>query len=98
MDRAPAHERAARVQRGTVSLDGQCRRAVAADRWRHDRSSAYGWQLEPSSWKVRLGSRWGVGVSLKKSLERVYLRIDATLKSQRQRGVSPRVDPFEEPA
>jgi serine/threonine protein kinase/class 3 adenylate cyclase len=55
-------------------------------------------RLEPRSWKIRLGSRWGVGVSLKKSLERVYRRIDATLKSQRARVRSPRVDPFEEPA
>ena len=54
-------------------------------------------QLEPNSWKIRVGSRWGVGVSLRKSLERVYLRIDATLKSQRLREVSCRVDPFEEP-
>ncbi len=55
-------------------------------------------QLEPSSWKVRLGSRWGVGVSLRKSLERVYQRIDATVKKQRHRGFSADVDPFEEPA
>ena len=39
--------------------------------------------LEPSSWKIRVGSRWGVGVTLRKSLERVYRRIDATVKSQR---------------
>ena len=53
--------------------------------------------LEPSSWKIRVGSRWGVGVTLRKSLERVYQRIDATVKSQRQRGVSPAVDAFAEP-
>jgi len=55
-------------------------------------------RLEPSSWKVRVGSRWGVGVALRKSLERVYQRIDATVKGQRQRGLSPGADPFEEPA
>jgi serine/threonine protein kinase/class 3 adenylate cyclase len=54
-------------------------------------------QLEPSSWKIRVGSRWGVGVGLRKSLERVYRRIDATIQSQRQRGSSPAIDPFEEP-
>jgi eukaryotic-like serine/threonine-protein kinase len=54
-------------------------------------------RLEPSSWKIRVGSRWGVGVSLRKSLERVYRRIDATVKSQSQRAFSGSVDPFEEP-
>ena len=54
-------------------------------------------RLEPSSWKVRVGSRLGVGVGMRKSLERVYRRIDATLSSQRQRRGSPAVDPFEEP-
>ncbi len=54
--------------------------------------------LEPSSWKIRVGSRWGIGVTLRKSLERVYQRIDATLKSQKLRGVSPAVDAFAEPA
>ena len=55
-------------------------------------------QLEPSSWKIRVGSRWGVGVSLRKSLERVYRRIDATVKHQSQRGLSISGDPFEEPS
>jgi len=55
-------------------------------------------RLEPSSWTVRVGSRWGVGVALRKSLERVYQRIDATVQSQRQRSASPGTDPFEEPA
>ena len=54
-------------------------------------------RLEPSSWKIRLGSRWGVGVSLRKSLERVYRRIDATLKHQRSQGIAPGVDPYETP-
>ena len=54
-------------------------------------------KLEPASWTVRVGSRWGVGVSMRKSLEKVYRRIDATLISQRQRGLSPGADPFEEP-
>ncbi|HEX3448423.1 MAG TPA: protein kinase, partial [Isosphaeraceae bacterium] len=53
--------------------------------------------LEPSSWKIRVGSRWGVGVTLRKSLARVYKRIDATVKSQRQRGISPADDAFAEP-
>jgi eukaryotic-like serine/threonine-protein kinase len=55
-------------------------------------------RLEPSSWKIRLGSRWGVGVGMRKSLERVYQRIDAIVKSQSRRGFSAGVDPFEEPA
>jgi serine/threonine protein kinase/class 3 adenylate cyclase len=55
-------------------------------------------RLEPSSWTIRVGSRWGVGVGLRKSLARVYQRIDATVKSQRQHRFSPGVDPFEEPA
>jgi len=54
--------------------------------------------LEPSSWKIRVGSRWGVGVTLRKSLERVYQRIDATVKSQRQRGIAAAADAFAEPA
>jgi eukaryotic-like serine/threonine-protein kinase len=55
-------------------------------------------RLEPSTWTIRFGSRWGVGVGMRKSLEKVYRRIDATLKGQRQRGLSAGVDPFEEPA
>jgi serine/threonine protein kinase/class 3 adenylate cyclase len=55
-------------------------------------------RFEPSSWKIRLGSRWGVGVSLRKSLEEVYTRIDATLTTQRLRGTSSAGDPFEPPA
>jgi eukaryotic-like serine/threonine-protein kinase len=54
-------------------------------------------RFEPSSWKIRVGSRWGVGVGLRKSLERVYRRIDATVRSQAQRGPVAGVDPFEEP-
>ena len=53
--------------------------------------------LEPSSWKIRVGSHWGVGVTLRKSLARVYKRIDATVKSQRQRGISRADDAFAEP-
>jgi class 3 adenylate cyclase len=55
-------------------------------------------QFEPSNWKIRIGSSWGVGVGMRKSLDRVYRRIDATVLSQAQRGVSPGVDPFEEAA
>jgi serine/threonine protein kinase/class 3 adenylate cyclase len=54
-------------------------------------------KLEPSSWAIRVGSCWGVGSRLRKSLERVYKRIDATLKRQERHGLSPGVDPFEEP-
>jgi len=55
-------------------------------------------QFEPSSWTIRVGSRWGVGIGLRKRLESVYRRIDATVKGQAGRGVSPEVDPFEDPA
>ncbi len=55
-------------------------------------------RLEPSTWTIRFGSRWGVGVGMRKSLEKVYRRIDATLKGQRERGLSPALDPFEERA
>jgi serine/threonine protein kinase len=54
-------------------------------------------RLEPSTWTIRVGSRWGVGVGMRKSLEKVYRRIDATLRSQRRRGAARVVDPFEEP-
>lgn len=56
--------------------------------------------LEPSSWMIRVGSRWGVGVGMRKSLEKVYKRIDATVQAQASRARSTRVvaDPFEEPA
>ena len=53
-------------------------------------------KLEPATWTVRFGSRWGVGVGMRKSLEKVYRRIDATLQGQRHRALSPAVDPFEE--
>ena len=83
---------------GTVSVDGQRQSSWTARTGGGGTTLTHRLWLEPSSWKIRLGSRWGVGVSLRKSLERVYLRIDATLKSQRLREVSCRVDPFEEPA
>jgi serine/threonine protein kinase/class 3 adenylate cyclase len=51
-------------------------------------------RLEPNSWKIRVGSRWGVGVSLRKGLERVYRRIDTAVKSGIERGVAPGADPF----
>jgi serine/threonine protein kinase/class 3 adenylate cyclase len=54
-------------------------------------------RLEPSSWKVRVGSRWGVGVGLRKNLERVYRRIDAAVQSGMRRGVASGADPFREP-
>ena len=55
-------------------------------------------QLEPRTWKIRVGSRWGVGVGLRKSLERVYRRIDATVKSRARRDAgAAAVDPFAEP-
>ncbi len=55
-------------------------------------------RLEPSTWAMRLGSRWGVGVGMRKSLEKVYRRIDSTLRGQRHRGVSAHIDPFEDAA
>jgi class 3 adenylate cyclase len=54
-------------------------------------------QLEPSSWKIRIGSRWGIGVGLRKNLERVYRRIDATVRSHKVRGRVSATDPFHEP-
>jgi class 3 adenylate cyclase len=55
-------------------------------------------RLEPSSWKVRVGSRWGVGVGLRKRLESVYRRIDTILQGQAERAARAGVDPFEAPA
>jgi serine/threonine protein kinase/class 3 adenylate cyclase len=54
-------------------------------------------QLEPRSWKIRVGSRWGVGRGLRKRLESVYRRIDATVQSLARSGRLLEVDPFEEP-
>ena len=53
--------------------------------------------LEPRNWKIRVGSRWGVGVALRKRLEKVYRRIDATVKGQARRESAVESDPFEEP-
>jgi serine/threonine protein kinase/class 3 adenylate cyclase len=53
--------------------------------------------LEPRNWKIRVGSRWGVGVGLRKRLETVYRRIDATVHGQGRRCGATVVDPFEEP-
>jgi serine/threonine protein kinase/class 3 adenylate cyclase len=55
-------------------------------------------QFEPRTWKIRIGSPWGVGVGLRKRLESVYRRIDATVKSQSLRGTATEVDPFEDTA
>ena len=55
-------------------------------------------RLSPAPGQFDSGSRWGVGVGMRKSLEKVYRRIDATLKGQRERGLSPALDPFEERA
>ncbi len=52
--------------------------------------------LEPRSWKIRVGSRWGVGVGLRKRLEGVYRRIDATVQGRSRRGAAVEADPFEE--
>ncbi len=54
--------------------------------------------FEPRNWKIRVGSRWGVGVGLRNRLEGVYRRIDATVKGQGRRGATAALDPFEEPA
>ena len=54
--------------------------------------------LEPRTWTIRVGSRWGVGGGLRKSLEKVYRRIDATVQGRARRdAASAAVDPFEEP-
>ena len=55
--------------------------------------------IEPRTWTIRVGSKWGVGGGLRKSLEKVYRRIDATLQGRagRDLGASAVVDPFEEP-
>jgi eukaryotic-like serine/threonine-protein kinase len=54
--------------------------------------------LEPSSWVIRVGSHFGVGVRMRKSLEKVYKRIDATLQARAGRAshTAVVVDPFEE--
>ena len=55
-------------------------------------------RLEPRTWTIRVGSRWGVGVGLRKSLEKVYRRIDATVQGRGRRDVgAAAVDPFAEP-
>ena len=57
--------------------------------------------LEPRTWAIRVGSRFGVGVGLRKSLEKVYRRIDATIQGRARGGSSSAqalVDPFEAPA
>ena len=52
-------------------------------------------RIEPRGRLVRVASKWGVGRFLKKSLERVYHRIDASVSRKTQFG--PAVDPFEAP-
>src|SRR6185312_1079900 len=56
-------------------------------------------RFEPRTWTIRVGSRWGVGVGLRKSLEKVYRRIDATVQGRSRQGVRSATvaDPFEEP-
>jgi class 3 adenylate cyclase len=54
--------------------------------------------IEPRTWAIRIGSRWGVGVGLRKSLEKVYRRIDATVQGRGRRDPgAAAVDPFAEP-
>ncbi len=54
--------------------------------------------LEPRTWTIRVGSRWGVGVGLRKSLEKVYRRIDATVQGRARRDLgAAAVDPYAEP-
>ncbi len=54
--------------------------------------------LQPRTWTIRVGSRWGVGSGLRKSLEKVYRRIDATVQGRERRDPgSAVVDPFAEP-
>lgn len=55
-------------------------------------------QFEPRTWTIRIGSRFGVGVGLRKSLEAVYRRIDATLRGRARRDAgAAAADPFAEP-
>src|SRR5262249_21886456 len=53
----------------------------------------------PRTWTIRVGSRLGVGVGLRKSLEKVYRRVDATVQGRLRQGVGLASvdDPFEEP-
>jgi serine/threonine protein kinase/class 3 adenylate cyclase len=53
-------------------------------------------RLVPRGWFMRLGTRWGVGSTLKRDLERVYRRIDAAITGKL--GHSPTLDPFEPPS
>src|SRR5262249_55861245 len=54
--------------------------------------------FEPRTWTIRIGSRWGVGVGLRKSLEEVYRRIDATIQGRARRDAgAAAADPFEGP-
>jgi class 3 adenylate cyclase len=58
----------------------------------------HGLHLEPRTWTIRVGSRWGVGVGLRKSLEKVYRRIDATVQGRARRDPgATAVDPFAGP-
>jgi serine/threonine protein kinase/class 3 adenylate cyclase len=51
--------------------------------------------LEPRTWTIRIGSRWGVGFALRKSLGKVYERIDATIMGGSRRAVTVQADAFE---
>lgn len=54
--------------------------------------------MEPRTWLLRVGSRWGVGRGLRKALGKVYQRIDATLQGRARRDTAAAVvDPFQEP-
>ena len=50
-------------------------------------------RFEPRGRLIRLGSRWGVGHTLRRDLERVYGRIDAAISGKL--GKDPLIDPFE---
>jgi serine/threonine protein kinase/class 3 adenylate cyclase len=52
-------------------------------------------RIAPRGRLVRLGSRWGVGSGLKRELEKVYRRIDASLAGRLTGGSL--ADPFERP-
>jgi serine/threonine protein kinase/class 3 adenylate cyclase len=55
-------------------------------------------RFEPRTWTIRVGSRWGVGVGLRKSLEKIYRRIDATVQGRARRDLgAAAADPFAEP-
>ena len=50
-------------------------------------------RFEPRGRLIRFGSRWGVGHTMRRDLERIYGRIDAAISGKL--GKDPLIDPFE---